>query len=134
MKIKNTLFGKFVREHETTKKYTKKIVAPVYEPKNQKPKISEMLNIKKMKSLFREIEKSDVSNGEKSFLKYAASRLIEFDYEKIADYYSHSNKDMQDLMEKMALVIIDFNKAIENGYVKLSEELANQYKKDYSND
>jgi len=32
-------------------------------------------------------------------------------------------------MENSALVIIDFNKAIENGYVKLSEEIANQYRK-----
>ena len=34
-------------------------------------------------------------------------------------------------MEDSALVIIDFDKAIENGYVKLSEELKNEYKNTY---
>ena len=38
---------------------------------------------------------------------------------------------MQELMEDSALVIIDFNKAIELGYVKLSEEIASQYLDEY---
>ena len=51
--------------------------------------------------------------------------------EKIADYYAHSSKEMQMLMEKSALVIIDFEKAIQLGYVKLSEEIKNQYLQEY---
>jgi hypothetical protein len=38
---------------------------------------------------------------------------------------------MQEQMENSALVIIDFEKAIELGYVKLSEEIASQYLEDY---
>ena len=34
-------------------------------------------------------------------------------------------------MEKSALVIIDFEKAIQLGYVKLSEEIKNQYLQEY---
>ena len=34
-------------------------------------------------------------------------------------------------MEDSALVIIDFNKAIENGYVKLSKEIEQSYLADY---
>jgi len=52
----------------------------------------------------------------------------------MADYYANSNKEVQGLMENSALVIIDFNKAIELGYVKLSEEIANQYAQDYGDD
>jgi hypothetical protein len=58
-------------------------------------------------------------------------RHIVFDYQKIADYYAHASKEIQELMEKSALVIIDFNKAIQNGYVKLSHEIAKQYGEDY---
>ena len=36
---------------------------------------------------------------------------------------------MQELMEDSALVIIDFEKAIENGYVKLTKDIAESYKK-----
>ena len=59
----------------------------------------------------------------------AASRHLVFDYSKIADYYSHSNKEMQELMEDSALVIIDFKKAIEDGYVKLTKEIADLFNK-----
>ena len=34
-------------------------------------------------------------------------------------------------MEQSALIIIDFDKAIENGYVKLSDEVAESFKLDY---
>ena len=34
-------------------------------------------------------------------------------------------------MEDSALVIIDFNKAIENGYVKLSKEVQELYLEEY---
>ena len=49
---------------------------------------------------------------EKQFLMAAASRHIVFHYSKIANFYAHSSKECQELMEKSALVIIDFNKAI----------------------
>jgi hypothetical protein len=38
---------------------------------------------------------------------------------------------MQLLMESSALVIIDFEKAIELGYVKLCEDIKRQYLEDY---
>ena len=37
---------------------------------------------------------------------------------------------MQELMEKSALVIIDFDKAIEYGYAILNENLSNQFLED----
>jgi hypothetical protein len=41
-------------------------------------------------------------------------RFIEFNYKNIAEYYSNAPKEIQELMEDLALVIIDFNKAIED--------------------
>ena len=46
---------------------------------------------------------------------------------KIADYYAHASKEMQELMEMSALVIVDFDKAYQNGYMKLAYDLANEY-------
>lgn len=108
-------------------KYTSKIKAPIYEPKNKKPHILELYDNKKFKRLCIEIDNKDIPEDEKKFLKIAASRHIVFNYEKIADYYAHSNKDVQHLMEHSALVIIDFEKAIEYGYVKISEDIMSQY-------
>ena len=78
-----------------------------------------------------QIKNSNLSDDEKKFLIFAASRHVVFNYEKIAEYYAHSNKEMQELMEKSALVIIDFEKAIQLGYVKLCDEIRNQYLEEY---
>jgi hypothetical protein len=65
------------------------------------------------------------------FLVDAARRHTVFNYEKIADYYANSSKDMQQFMERSGLVIIDFEKAIEYGYVKICEDIKNQYLEEY---
>ena len=38
---------------------------------------------------------------------------------------------MQELMENSALIIIDFKKAIQLGYVNLNEKITNQYIEEY---
>ena len=114
--------------------YTTKIKSPTYEPNGEKPKIEDLCDKVKVNELIKNIQASDVSDEEKFFLTMAAQRHIVFDYSKIADFYAHSDKKVQELMEESALVIIDFKKAIELGYVKLSEEVANQFTEDYSNE
>jgi len=104
-------------------KYTKKVNIPQYLPKNVKPNIMELCNDTKTNKLINEIKNSNVTEEEKDFLIKAARRHYIFNYSKIADYYAHSNKEMQELMEKSALVIIDIDDAIANGYVKLSKNI-----------
>ncbi len=111
--------------------YTKKINTPIYEPKGIKPKVSELYNEDKGFELLEKIRKSKVSKAEKEFLTIASFRHVVFDYSKIAEYYAQSNKEMQELMEDSALVIIDFKKAIEDGYVKLAEQISNEYNEEY---
>jgi len=107
----------------TEEPYTRKIETPKYEPSNEKPNLEGLCNRDKVKKLIDDIKASGLTEDEKNFLLIAAERHTVFDYRKIADYYSHANAEMQNLMEMSALVIIDFDKAIENGFVKLSEEL-----------
>jgi len=104
-------------------RYTHKIQVPQYEPAKKKPNIEELCDIKKYSRLIADINKSNVPDEEKRFLRFAASRHIVFNYAKIADYYAHSNKEVQELMEQSALVIIDIDDAIANGYVKLSNNI-----------
>ena len=122
------MFGK---PEEEEKKYSSKIETPIYEPKNKKPHILELVDKEKTRRLTREIENSNLPADEKTFLIDAAQRHLVFNYEKIADYYAHSNIEVQSLMEKSALVIIDFEKAIELGYVRLCEEIKQQYLEEY---
>lgn len=113
-------------------KYTKEIKIPIYEPKGIRPKIKELFDLKKMLNLTKEIEDSDLPRDEKEFLKFAAYRHIVFDYGLIAEYYSHADKKTQELMENSALVIIDFEKAIENNFIKMTSDMANLYQENKS--
>ena len=126
------LFGQEFNTNQENKKYSNKIGAPIYEPKNAKPHILELVDKEKTRRLLREIDNSNLSIEEKTFLTDAARRHNVFNYEKIADYYAHSSKEMQNLMERSALVIIDFEQAIELGYVKVCEEIKSQYLTEYS--
>lgn len=125
------MFGDEFKIDNSENKYSSKIEAPIYEPKNKKPHIFELVDKHKTHRLMQEIENSNISFEEKTFLLDAARRHSVFNYEKIADYYAHSSQEMQNLMERSALVIIDFEKAIQLGYVKLCDEIRTQYLEEY---
>lgn len=125
------LFGAEFAPKEEEQKYSSKIEAPIYEPKNLKPHIFELVDKSKTQRLIREIDASNLDIDEKIFLIDAAKRHLVFNYEKIADYYAHSSKEMQHFMERSALVIIDFDKAIQYGYVKLCDEIKKQFLEEY---
>jgi hypothetical protein len=101
-------------------KYTRKVSIPVYEIKGEEPEISEMIDTNKADKFIKQIQEMDIPDELKKFLIDSATRLYEFNYSKIAEFYAHQNKDVQDIMEKLALVLIDVDKAIENGYVKMN--------------
>ena len=108
---------------ENDNPYTMKVEIPVYEPKTTCPDIDTLCNKTKCEELIAEIEQADISEDIKEFLKLGAYRHLRFSYKDIAEFYCHQDKNVQELMEKSALVIIDFQKAIENGYVKFCKEI-----------
>lgn len=118
-------------DKEQSNNYSKKVEAPIYEPKNEKPNIVTLFNQERTQELVDEIQNSNMSDAEKNFLCIAAHRHTVFNYERIADFYAHSTPDVQRLMENSALVIIDFQKAIELGYVKLSDQISELYNDEY---
>ena len=85
---------------------------------------------KKLKNL-KKIGLSNIKKEEKEFLIKAAYRHTVFNYKNIAEFYIHSNKEVQELMEDSALIIIDFKKAIEGGYIALNEKITQQYIDEY---
>ena len=107
--------------------YTGKIEVPIYELKGEKPEIGELYDTEKTDKLIEAIEASKAPKTIKDFLKIAAYRHTIFNYAKIAEFYANSPEEVQELMESSALVIIDYEKAIEGGFIKLSEEIAKQF-------
>ena len=104
--------------------YTKRMNVPQYTPIEVKPSITSLVDTRKYGQLVHAINESNLSEEEKTFLTLAASRHIVFNYSLIADYYAHADKEMQELMEQSALVILDFDDAIANGYVVLGNNIA----------
>lgn len=118
-------FNKTSEESSSANEYSTKVASPKYEITGDCPKISELFDKEKFQQLVNEIESSDfLTKEEKDFLYFAAHRHIVFHYDKIAEFYAHASKEVQSLMENNALVIIDFNKAIEDGFVKMTQDLA----------
>lgn len=129
MKQQNLFGDDFEIKEES--QYTSKINLPTYEPSRLKPDIFLLCDTLKSNKLIREIEQSEIMVEEKKFLIEAAKRHTVFNYELIADYYVHASPEMQKLMEKSALVLIDFNSAFVNGYIQLANDLAQQHLEKY---
>ena len=96
-------------------RYTNIIPKIQYVPKTRcKPSEISLYNLEKYNNLVKEIKSKNLDSEIEKFLLYSATRHIVFDYQQIAEYYSHSDKEVQELMEKSGLVIIDFEDALEN--------------------
>ena len=117
-----------------TPQENRKIESPVYEPTGPCPPLQELTNTTKTDMLLAEIEEANVPEDVKSFLRLAAHRHTVFDYENVAEYYAHAPAPIQRLMERSALIIIDFDQAVELGHVKLVGEVAKLYAQDYGED
>lgn len=104
--------------------YTTKIEAPIYEITGEKPEVSALVDRTKADQLLEEIEGAGLPEDVSEFLRVAAERHAVFDFRRIAEFYAHADEPTQGLMERSALVIIDFDKAIENGFVRVSDQIA----------
>lgn len=117
--------GLYQPTDEKGNNYSRKIEAPIYTPKGDKPRLDDLYDTGKTQQLIRAINAAEnISEGEREFLRAAAQRHTVLRFDRIADYYAHSGASMQTLMEDNALVIIDFDRAIELGFVQMSERLA----------
>lgn len=106
--------------------YSMTVKIPQYEIQGDCPEISDMLDSARADELIRHIEEAEgVTDEEKDFLIQAARRHNVFNYRNIAEYYAHATPEMQRLMEESALVIIDVDDAIANGYATLNADVLN---------
>lgn len=121
-------------EEDEENPYTQRIEAPFYKPTGNKVEIAEMVDTSKSDELISKIRQAKVPPDIEKFLITASYRHIVFDYGKIADYYSNANKEVQKLFEDSALVIIDFDDAIKNGFVKLVNEIRSMIEEEEEED
>ena len=108
--------------------YTTTIEVPRYEPTGEKPDVAELFDNAKARELELEIRAyfgDDFGESEVArFLMAATFRHVVFNYGKIAEYYAHAEPAVQRLFEASALVIVDFDDAIRDGYVRFMDAIA----------
>jgi len=104
--------------------YTDKIKTPEYEPtQDEPPALSECYDTERYEELISALEDANVSGEFEQFLRFAAQRHIIFDYENIAEFFAHQDGEKQRLMELLTLVIVDYDQAVEQGFITFADNV-----------
>jgi hypothetical protein len=112
--------------------YSQEVASPIYEITGAKPSVGDLFDETRTRALLDAIEAAaGLADDDRRFLVAAAQRHTVFHFGKIAEYYAHADEAVQSLMEQSALVIIDFDQAIELGYTRLKERVTELYEADY---
>jgi hypothetical protein len=117
--------GEQLEEENKDNPYTAKIEAPIYEPKGDNPPAASLVSTARYDDLLIKINAAKITQENKDLLRLAAARFLVFDYQNIAEFYTHADKKTKDLMEELCLVIIDHSKAIELGFLHMTTEINN---------
>ena len=105
-------------------KYTDKVDAVHYEPTTEEaPPVEALFDETETRKRVDAANAADIPDEVRAFLVAAAHRHTRFRYDRIAEYYSHATPEVQRLMEDSALVIVDFDDAIKNGWTALKDGL-----------
>lgn len=118
-------------EGDASNGYTQKVTIPTYEPSGKCPAVGDLWDTTRTNKLKDRIKAAKVPSAVEKFLLAAAERFTEFRFDFIADFYAHAAPEVQELMEDSALVIIDFDKAIERGFVQLKSDVDETFAEDY---
>ena len=110
-------------ENKAETQYSRNIEIPTYQITGAEPTIAECVDVSAVNKLIKQIDESNVSEEQKEMLRICAYRHAVIHFDNIAEYYAHQDKEMQNLMEENALVIIDFDRAIEKGFVDMTDKL-----------
>ena len=121
-------------DEEGENPYSKEVKIPHYEPTGKVVDASDLVDKSKTDMLIDEILEADIDAETKDFLIEAAHRHSVFNYRNIAEFYANASAEVQRLMERSALVIIDIDDAIANGYVKLNKDLQDIREEDEEDD
>ena len=120
-------FGFDVSSPDDDKVYTDKVKGLIYEPSGIEPSLSELCDTRERDALKDEVERADVSDHEREFLRRACERFTRFRYDKIADYYAVASDDMREVMETLKLVIVDRGGVMERAAASMSDRIGDTY-------
>lgn len=138
------LFNVQQEKYKGEKKYSTGLRIPQYLPSGIDVDLAGCIDKTKYNELVTMINNSNLPEEKKAIYRVVATRFIEFRFDSFAEYYANlknatdktAAKEEQEVMEKLALVIVDINNAIHNGFVKMNSFIedilmnSDKYKKD----
>jgi len=135
LKVDDSLGDGGALDPDDPTQYPREVKSPVYRQTGDCPDIVDMYDRTRTRELIAEIDTAtELPDEVAAFLRSAAERHTAFRFDKIAEYYTHAPANIQSLMERSALVIIDFDRAVELGFVELREQLRRIYDAEYGHD
>jgi hypothetical protein len=133
MEKQSTLFDGIIDDvniscNGSKSRYSRLVSGICYEPGGVKPGIIELCDTREYTRLVMQIKRArdenKIDNNEFNFLMLAATRFLEFNFQKIADYYANeSNTHMKELMEELCLVILDLDARILSRYASFVNDI-----------
>ena len=104
-------------------RYSQRVGKVDYEPSGRSWEPGQLFS--RPKDYSDEIEAMDAPEGIKELCRLRNAWLCEFDYAKIADYYcNQATPGEQRMFERLALVLLDRDQLIENGFSELLADIA----------
>ena len=94
---------------------------PYYTPAEDAPNCAELADLSEVEELNGMITKLKCEKGLEAILRARAAFFAEFDFQKIADYYAHADKNTQEVMKRLGLVIVMPKEAYEMGMCDFRE-------------
>jgi hypothetical protein len=119
-----------------SERYVKRITIPIYVPtKREPPALSECYDRSEVEQLQAAIEADENLSPEyKAFFKAAAERFTRWHFRNIAELYAHAPDEVRGWFERLVLVLIDVDQAIERGLASLSKQILDIYDSEYGID
>lgn len=94
---------------------------PYYTPAEETPETKDLADLSEVDDLMEMIANTKCDPELSKILQVRAAFFAEFNFQKIADYYAHSDKKVKELMKRLGLVIVIPKEAYERGMCDFRE-------------
>ena len=102
------------------------IELPFYTPSEDLPNVNDLADVSKTKELKSQIDLLKIDYELKEILKIRASFFTDFNFQKIADYYSQQTDEVKSIFEKLGMVILAPKEALKMGFINLKNEITDE--------
>lgn len=116
--------------------YSRKIESPIYVPTGDPiDDVATLYEETEVLEMQEQIRAADIPDDIRELLMKSAERFRRFNFDRVAEYYSQcEDETVRALMERTAMVVVDFKQAIEKGFVVLADDVMNEYMKEYEDE